>query len=96
MQEIVISASELKTADDFYDAFLAAVGAPSWHGHNLDALWDSIVTGSINQIEPPYRVKILGVDRASAACKQMIDRFVSLISEANNNEGTPVEVHLEP
>jgi RNAse (barnase) inhibitor barstar len=66
MREIIISASELKTVDDFYDAFLAAVGAPSWHGHNLDALWDSIVAGNINQIEPPYRVMITGVDQTSA------------------------------
>ena len=33
MRDIIVSAAELKTADDFYDAFLAAVGAPSWHGH---------------------------------------------------------------
>ena len=45
MPDIVISAAGWKTADDFYIAFLAAVEAPAWHGHNLDALWDSIVTG---------------------------------------------------
>jgi len=95
MQEIIISASELRTADNFYDAFLAAAGAPSWHGHNLNALWDSIVTGNINQIEPPYRVMITGVDQTSAECRQMIDRFVSLIREASEN-GTPVEAHVQP
>lgn len=38
------------TAEDFYDAFLEAVGAPSWHGHNLDALYDSIGGDDINTV----------------------------------------------
>jgi RNAse (barnase) inhibitor barstar len=46
MREIMICAAELETPDDFYTAFLTAVGVPPWHGHNLDALWDSIVAGS--------------------------------------------------
>ncbi len=95
MIDIVISAAELKTPDDFYVAFLSAVGAPPWHGHNLDALWDSIVTGSINRIEPPNQVRITEIDRTSDACKQLIDRFVSLIEEVKVN-GTRVEVSYEP
>jgi RNAse (barnase) inhibitor barstar len=93
--EIVISAAEWKNADDFYVAFLAAVGAPSWHGRNLDALWDSIVAGSINRTEPPYRVRITGIGQIPNGCREMIDNFRALIEEASA-QGTPVEVVCGP
>ena len=89
--ELVISAAEWTMADDFYADFLAAVGAPSWHGRNFDALWDSIVTGSISRTEPPYRVRITGVDKTPEGCREMIDKFTALIEEARA-QGTPVEV----
>jgi RNAse (barnase) inhibitor barstar len=93
--EILISAAGWKTAEDFYAAFLAGVGAPEWHGHNLDALWDSIVTGSINRIEPPYRVRITGVGKLPEECRQIVDKFAALIREARA-EGAEVEFVSEP
>jgi RNAse (barnase) inhibitor barstar len=53
MVELVLDGSEWKTKDDVYNAFFRAVGAPEWHGRNLDALADSISGGSINQVEVP-------------------------------------------
>jgi len=44
--------------DDVYDGLLKALGAPDWHGRNLDALIDSMGTGSINEVEPPYLIRI--------------------------------------
>jgi RNAse (barnase) inhibitor barstar len=93
MREIVICAAEMKTPGDFYAAFLNAVEAPLWHGHNLDALWDSIIAGSINGIEPPYRLTITGVERSSEDCKHLIHCFVALVHEAREN-GTPVDIFL--
>lgn len=53
-----LEAATWKTSDDVYDALFAAVGAPTWHGRNFDALNDSIVTGDINCVEVPYRLVI--------------------------------------
>ena len=54
--EIVVDWKQIETEDDFYDMFLPQVKAPEWHGRNLDALTDSVVTGDINSIEPPYTI----------------------------------------
>ena len=54
--EITIVWNQIKTEEDFYSSFLSKLNAPEWHGHNLDALSDSLITGSIHDIEPPYKI----------------------------------------
>ena len=65
MTELQLDGSNWKTTDDFYDAFFRAVGAPSWHGRNFNALRDSIITGQINKIELPYTIHISGLGNAT-------------------------------
>ena len=79
MDEIRLEGRGWKTRDDLYNAFLAAMEAPNWHGRNLDALRDSIVTGSINRREVPYRVVIGGCNYMSVEAAEMVDRFRVLI-----------------
>jgi len=90
-QEITLSGVHWRTPDDFYNALLPSLGAPGWHGHNLDALWDSITGGDINQVNPPFVVRITGVRQMPVNCKTLVDRFVALISRART-EGYLVEV----
>jgi RNAse (barnase) inhibitor barstar len=94
LPEIVLAGAQWTTQEDFYNTLLPLLGAPDWHGHNLDALWDSIVTGHINQVNPPFKVRITGVDVMSANCKKLVDRFVELVSEAKA-EGIAVDVVCE-
>jgi RNAse (barnase) inhibitor barstar len=61
MQIIELDATKWKTVDDFYDALLASIGAPEWHGRNLNALLDSMIWGGINALKPPYTIKIWGL-----------------------------------
>jgi len=42
---ITIDAERWSQPSDFYAAFLTTLKAPSWHGQNLDALWDSVAGG---------------------------------------------------
>ncbi len=91
MREIVLSGAHWKDPDDFYNALLTSLGAPDWHGHNLDALWDSITAGGINQANPPFRVRLTEVDLIAPHCKAVVDRFVALIEEAKA-EGFAVEL----
>ena len=89
-----MDATGWRTVDDFYDSFFQAVGAPSWHGRNFDALCDSIGAGDINHIEVPYRIAIRGLGCASTKAQAIAIRFETLVKELAQ-EGCPVEIVLE-
>ncbi len=94
MKELVLDGANWTTKDNLYDAFFRAVGAPEWHGRNLDALNDSIATGSINEVEVPYRLVIKNYDQIGGEAKKMTDAFVDLIREIAAR-GCPVEIRAE-
>jgi RNAse (barnase) inhibitor barstar len=94
MNELLLDGCGWQTTDDVYDAFFRAVGAPEWHGRNFDALNDSIATGSINQVEVPYRLVIQHYDKIGAEAKQMTNDFIDLIREIAAR-GCPVEIRVE-
>jgi len=68
---LILDAANWKNPDDVYDSFFAAVGAPSWHGRNFDALRDSIAGGDINQIEVPYRLVFQNLDQVGNGARRM-------------------------
>ena len=84
-----------RTPDDFYDAFLKAVGAPEWHGRNFNALRDSIAGGHINAVELPYRIHVFGFDRMAPEAGQIVKDFSDLIREIHS-EGYEVDVVIHP
>ena len=82
VDEIQLDGRLWRTADDFYEAYLKAVGAPAWHGRNLDALWDSMTGGDLNERNPPLRIRFTGLrEMASEAC-QIVERFEELAKQA--------------
>jgi len=54
------------------------VWAPEWHGRNLDAVWDSLTGGDINQRNPPLRIIILVSKQMGPDAKRIIERFAYL------------------
>ena len=94
MKEILLDGAAWQSAEDFYTAFLPTVGAPDWHGHNLDALWDSLGAGGINQVNPPLRVMIRGGARMGTDAKNFVARFQKLVEDLRK-DGIDVELHLE-
>lgn len=60
MKTLHIDWDRLPDEDAFYDAILAQMDAPAWHGRNLNALQDSLVVGSISPLGPPFRFEIRG------------------------------------
>jgi RNAse (barnase) inhibitor barstar len=68
--------------ESFYGAFLAAVDAPAWHGHSLDALSDSLIGGGINGIEPPFAIEILSPARPTPALAALFDALVGIVDDA--------------
>ena len=94
VQELILDAGQWQTVDDLYDSFFEAVGAPPWHGRNFDALHDGIVTGDINRVEVPYRIRIQNFAQTGTEARQVTDRFVALIQRFER-EGCPVSVRIE-
>lgn len=81
MRVIQLDASEWKEAADFYNDLLFCLEAPHWHGTNVNALVDSMVYGSINGIDPPYKIWISRTEGMPAPVKQQIDWMVEAINE---------------
>lgn len=94
MRELIMHSPQWRTQDDVYDAFFRAVGSPSWHGRNFNALRDSIETGDVNEIEVPYCLLIKDVGAAEPEAAQMIRDFVDLIKELRDR-GCDVDIRLE-
>jgi RNAse (barnase) inhibitor barstar len=82
MKILMLDGTDWKTKDDFYDAFFQAVGAPSWHGRNFNALTDSIATGQINRVELPYSIQITGCEKMPAGVRTIVNDFSSLIKDS--------------
>jgi RNAse (barnase) inhibitor barstar len=80
MRVVQLDASAWQTAEDVYAALLAALGAPSWHGHNLDALNDSL-TGDLNAVSAPLWVEVSGLGVAAAEARATADRIGELFAE---------------
>jgi RNAse (barnase) inhibitor barstar len=94
MKELILDGSTWKNNDDVYDAFFLAVGAPTWHGRNFNALNDSIGTGSINLVEVPYTLVIKNYDMVGSNTREMTDAFIDLIHELAAR-GCPVEIRVD-
>jgi RNAse (barnase) inhibitor barstar len=94
VREIILEGTGWRTEGDFYDAFFAAVGAPEWHGRNLNALNDSIGAGGINHTEMPYTLLIKGIESMSEEARRMVEHFRELVEQLSR-EGVAVSVVCE-
>ncbi|HYM17573.1 MAG TPA: barstar family protein [Micropepsaceae bacterium] len=99
MRQIELDASSWTTVLDFYAALLAALGAPNWHGMNINALIDSMIWGGINAVEPPYTVRIREIAKLSKDIVGEVELAKRALSEARaefrRSRGHDVEVLLE-
>lgn len=91
--EIVLDGRHWQTEADVFEAVLASVDAPSWHGRNYNALRDSFVTGSINGIEPPYDFTIRILPDAPPGVVEEVRYFIARICEWSA-EGAQLSVRL--
>jgi hypothetical protein len=94
VKEILLNGVGWQAPDDFYDAFLAHVEAPSWHGRNFNGLRDSIIGGQINGIEVPYRIVIRGHEAMAPAAQRVADDFADLVRELALKR-CPIEISVE-
>jgi len=96
MERIELDASGWTGLEAFYAALLPALGAPEWHGHNLNALWDSMVTGDINTLEPPYEIVLINCEGLEEPLRSQILAFLDLVEQAHDDEGIEIFATAQP
>jgi hypothetical protein len=99
MRKIELDASNWMTWRDFYDALLFALGAPEYHGRNINALVDSMIWGGINKIEPPYSIRITETGRLPKDVHEHIELAKNALAEGRAEfralRGRDVQVQFE-
>lgn len=81
MTEITLDAAAWQDFRDIYAALLPALGAPDWHGPNLDAVYDALVAGHY-RVAPPLTVIVREVARSSDAVRAYLPRLVTVFNDA--------------
>jgi RNAse (barnase) inhibitor barstar len=94
MKEITLDASAWQNRDDFYDALLPALGAPGWHGRNLDALNDSIRGDDTSAVRLPFRITIANSASAPVGLQQYLFKFADLLTDLRADRGCEVYLLL--
>lgn len=94
MKVIMLDASVWRSQEDFYSALLPEIGAPAWHGRNLDALFDSIGGGEINALEPPFRVVVKGADKQPEAMRNFLSKVEQVFADARAETHNDIEFQL--
>ena len=82
MKIIELDGSNWTTVLDIYDALFIALGAPEIHGSSPDALVDSMIWGGMNELQPPYCIRILGTATIPKIVKEEIEIIEHCIDRA--------------
>jgi hypothetical protein len=93
---IRLDASGWHSVLDYYEALLAALGAPRGHGRSVNALIDSMVYGGINAVEPPYRVVISNHADLPNEVRQEIAWTIQDLKSAQGDKEVHVVMELNP
>jgi len=84
MRDIELDATNWTTVQDFYSALLSSIGAPEWHGRNINALVDSMIWGGINKVDPPYTVRIRGTAQLSRDVRNHVELAKTALGKARS------------
>lgn len=100
MRLIELDGAKWANVLDFYHALLAALGSPEWHGTGIDALLDSMIWhDNINQIHPPYIIRIHGAKSLSKDVLDEVGLLKQSVAEARaesvSRRGRDVNINIE-
>jgi RNAse (barnase) inhibitor barstar len=94
MKVISLDASAWRSPEDFYSALLPQLGAPTWHGRNLDALDDSLGGGDINALEPPFRIQIEGTEKLPKPIQSFLSKVERVFADVRAETHKQIEFQL--
>lgn len=89
MNAISLNGAEWRSIDDFFAALLPELGAPSWHGHNLNALYDSL-SGGINEVEPPFTLTVRNTESLPPDFVALFSGVADVFADARREFGADV------
>ena len=92
MPKVLLEGQKWVSSDDFYEALLAALGAPGWHGRNLDALDETLRSGDTNALNPPLDIAISGMNSMGAEARTTVHRFNQLVDDLR---AANIDIRLE-
>lgn len=99
MRLVELDGRDWRTILDFANALLPALGAPGGHGASVDAMIDSMIWGEINDIEPPYTVRLINTAGLPKEIRQYLETLREALAEARldrrNREGHDIEVNFQ-
>lgn len=93
MRIIRLDGTRWQSGADFYAALLPEIGAPDWHGRNLDALEESLRAGDVFPVKPPVTIHIVGMATMTHETRTYLDRFQALAVDLRA-DGVAVNVTL--
>jgi len=96
MHRIRIDTTNCRDAAGSCTGLLRTLGAPSWHGHTLDALRDSLVGGGVMVGGPPLLIEIDMPSDMPTEVRHLVDRLAALCLEARFAQGMDVAVRIHP
>lgn len=80
INEYVLDCRSMTDVESFYDGLFQILGSPPWHGKNINALADSIIYGGINDLEPPFIIKITNIPKANHNLYSEIEYISNIIN----------------
>jgi len=83
MKTLKLNATGWRSVADFYDSLLSHLGAPEWHGRNVNALVDSVVYGGINRVNPPFVIRIERIGSVPEDARQELAWAMESIGQAD-------------
>lgn len=91
MKTFTVDFTNVKTYDDFYEAFIKGLKLPDWFGKNSDALWD-MLTG---YIECPATIYLKGLNKLPQSLSRRKELTIEVFQEAADKYGE-IEYILKP
>jgi hypothetical protein len=102
--KIELDASEWRSEDDLWGALLTALGAPDWHGHNYDALWETVTEAAhfglgegetINSVQPPFSVTVTNAGSMPSAVRGRLEGIAKLLQDAKLEYDMEVSLEMD-
>lgn len=93
---IRLDAAHWREVDDLYNALLAALGAPQWHGRNLNALEESLADDDINKVRQPFSIEVASADRASPIVRRALDGLADLVRDLRDTHQAKIDLSFIP
>ena len=99
MRTIDLDAKSWTTVLDFYHALLQALGAPEGYACNINALLEFMIWDDEEVMEPPCRIRIIGMSQTSEEIRKEIELVKQCTEEScaeyRTRKGNDAEVEFE-